>query len=379
MIPFILAAVGGYLIGDSMKDNQTFAKGGMVVTSIKDIPNFKQRLDEGKITYRGLGLGKLFDRFYDLAGETGTRIKVDGKEYFITNTEFDTFNRDSNGRLRIRFDAPARKGYADGGNIDSFEDYIQFEGKKIDYELFWNWDLGMNGEWEWNKLEFNGEDLYDSNIFSESQIKQIEKNIIKKINKETNRNYYADGGETDGDDMGIQFIDYKGKTIMFEPHFKEYFTNDIEFKSLAEAKKYIDAGSPDPSWQKFAYSQGLMADGGSVNDDGYVVYFGVFRGRGLTPVITEYYENLADAEKSVEEKKAKKEKGWKIKPLNKMPVNSEVRMGKDNPNYDKVENTIHSEERVTEFFKGKDSFYKKDFFWVKPQGYEWDNWQLVKK
>jgi len=30
MIPFILAAVGGYLIGDSMKDSQTFADGGMM-------------------------------------------------------------------------------------------------------------------------------------------------------------------------------------------------------------------------------------------------------------------------------------------------------------------------------------------------------------
>ena len=28
MIPFILAAIGGYLIGDSMKDSQKFADGG---------------------------------------------------------------------------------------------------------------------------------------------------------------------------------------------------------------------------------------------------------------------------------------------------------------------------------------------------------------
>ena len=30
MIPFILAAVGGYLIGDSMKDSEKFADGGMM-------------------------------------------------------------------------------------------------------------------------------------------------------------------------------------------------------------------------------------------------------------------------------------------------------------------------------------------------------------
>ena len=88
--------------------SNTFSKGGIVVTSIKDIPNFEQRNKENKITYRGLGLGKLFNDFYAIAGEDGTIIKVDGKEYFITDTEFNTFSRDSDGRMRIRFDAPNR-------------------------------------------------------------------------------------------------------------------------------------------------------------------------------------------------------------------------------------------------------------------------------
>ena len=166
---------------------------------------------------------------------------------------------------------------------------------------------------------------------------------------------------------------------MFEPHFKKYYSNDIEFDSLEKAKKYIDAGSKAPSWERSAYRSEIMADGGVAGKEGYVVYFGVFRGRGLTPVITEYHESLTDAEKSVEEKKAKKEKGWKVKALDKMPVNSEVRMSRDNANYKKVKETIQSEEKVNEFFKGKDSFYKKDFFWVTPDGYEWDNWELKKK
>lgn len=85
------------------------AKGGVVVTSIKDIPNFQERLDEGKITYRGLGLGKLWDDFYKVAGTSGTRIKVDKKEYFITDKEFDKFSRSADGKMRIRFDAPFRK------------------------------------------------------------------------------------------------------------------------------------------------------------------------------------------------------------------------------------------------------------------------------
>jgi hypothetical protein len=105
-------ADGGYFDGTIPKVSNymtTYGKGGMVVTSIKDIPNFKKNLDEGKITYRGLGMGKVYNDFYDIAGESGTRIKVDGKEYFITDTEFDTFSRGSDGKMRIKFDAPQRK------------------------------------------------------------------------------------------------------------------------------------------------------------------------------------------------------------------------------------------------------------------------------
>lgn len=95
----------------------SYAKGGLVVTSIKDIPNFKEELDAGRITYRGLGMGKLSKDFYKIAGEGGTRIKVKGKEYYITDSEFDTFSRDSSGKMRIKFDAPHRR-FAKGGNTD---------------------------------------------------------------------------------------------------------------------------------------------------------------------------------------------------------------------------------------------------------------------
>jgi hypothetical protein len=101
----------------------SMAKGGMVVTSVKDIPNFKERLKQGRITYRGLGMGKLANDFYKLAGTSGTRIKVDKKEYFITDEEFDMFSRDSDGKMIIKFEAPARKGYADGGFMNGvYED-----------------------------------------------------------------------------------------------------------------------------------------------------------------------------------------------------------------------------------------------------------------
>ena len=109
ILPYLLGIVGGYMIGDSTKENQLFAKGGIVVTKIKDIPNLNQKIQSGKVTYRGLGLGKLYDDFYDIAGQSGTRIKVDGKEYFITDEEFDKISRDKDGILKIKFAAPSRK------------------------------------------------------------------------------------------------------------------------------------------------------------------------------------------------------------------------------------------------------------------------------
>ena len=113
-----------YKDGGNLHSSEFYAKGGVVVTSIKDIPNFNEENEAGRITYRGLGMGKLSDDFYKVAGENGTRIKVNGKEYNITMTEFNTFSRDSSGKMRIKFAAPLRK-FADGGNLHSSEFYTE--------------------------------------------------------------------------------------------------------------------------------------------------------------------------------------------------------------------------------------------------------------
>jgi hypothetical protein len=118
------------VIEEAFYNVREFAKGGIVVTSIKDIPNFQERLDEGKITYRGLGIGKLYNNFYDVAGESGYRIKVDGKEYYITETEFNSFSRGSDGKLRVKFDAPYRK-FEDGGVLGQSDFDSLKKGDKI--------------------------------------------------------------------------------------------------------------------------------------------------------------------------------------------------------------------------------------------------------
>ncbi len=149
------------------------AKGGIVVTSIKDIPNFQEELEAGRITYRGLGLGKLYNDFYDIAGTAGTRIKVKGKEYYITDKEFATFSRGEDGKMRIRFDAPKRR-FAEGG-LAKVE--IVNEGEVFDDKKY----TAILGDFDFDGLP-NVDDLEPLNKSNKKQIEQLKfSNTFKEL------------------------------------------------------------------------------------------------------------------------------------------------------------------------------------------------------
>ncbi len=106
-----------------------YGEGGKIIaiTKISDIPNLQKKVDEGKVTYRGLGMGKLADDFSKASGgKSGNKIKVDGKEYYITDEDFNLLG----GIKKIRFSAPFRK-FEEGGavshneenEVDLFEEY----------------------------------------------------------------------------------------------------------------------------------------------------------------------------------------------------------------------------------------------------------------
>jgi hypothetical protein len=72
-------------------------------------------------------------------------------------------------------------------------------------------------------------------------------------------NFFDGGGE-------VEFIEYGDSEIMYEPNDKKYYANDMEFDTLKEAKKFIDSGEV-PYFIKDAYSKGLFAGGGKIEDE----------------------------------------------------------------------------------------------------------------
>jgi hypothetical protein len=199
-----------------MKDSQTFADGGDIDSELKVL---FEKMEKSLIS-------KDFNSFNNLSNKVHEISDADGlteKEYEV----WDSLREKENELILTAFLGKSK--FADGGTI-----------KEIDQKIF---------------------------MLLKDRNRANNKSMVSDINQKIDKLKYkrdsiileqkSEGGDIE-EDMSVQFIDYKDKTIMFEPHNKEYFTNDIEFKTLAEAKQYIDAGSPDPSWQKFAYSKGLM-------------------------------------------------------------------------------------------------------------------------
>ena len=70
----------------------------MKLSTREDLPRTTEELiNSDKVTYRGCGIGKNYGN---------TRIKVDGKEYMITDKLFEELG----GINKMRFAAPRRKG-----------------------------------------------------------------------------------------------------------------------------------------------------------------------------------------------------------------------------------------------------------------------------
>ena len=83
---------------------------------------------------------------------------------------------------------------------------------------------------------------------------------IKELMDYAKMNFVSKGGI-------VEYHDYKGVEIMYEPTYEEYFVNDLVFNSLEKAHKYIDSGEANetPTYIQNLYRRGAMAKGGGVS------------------------------------------------------------------------------------------------------------------
>jgi hypothetical protein len=114
------------------------------------------------------------------------------------------------------------------------------------------------------KKHKDGSPFFDIAIFKNKVEKE---NFVKDLkSKGYSKRKYADGDITDMG--GLQFIEYKGEEIMYEPTYKEYFFNERKYMSLESAKKAVEkavsGGGADQSHLRGAYSRGLFAKGGII-------------------------------------------------------------------------------------------------------------------
>lgn len=119
----------------------------------------------------------------------------------------------------------------------------------------------------------------------EKKIKGLE--IAKKMSK------FAKGGM-------VEFYDYKGVEIMYEPTYEEYFVNDLVFNSLEKAHKYIDSGEANkpPIYIENLYRKGAMAKGGSVDEQTYIDLFEDYENipAEVQMILDEYSESFEDGD-----------------------------------------------------------------------------------
>jgi hypothetical protein len=137
--------------------------------------------------------------------------------------------------------------FANGGDV---EDRDRFSSARM---------MGRDSQnWEQELKQYAGEDY-------KSLTPREREEIIADMQKDWHRNtHFAKGGEVENQNMDVQFIEYKGNEIMFEPHYKKYYANDVEFNSLKDAQKFLDSGKISNDIRG-AYRKGLFADGGETS------------------------------------------------------------------------------------------------------------------
>jgi predicted ABC-type ATPase len=235
-----------------------------------------------------------------------------------------------------------------------------------------------------------GEVVITRNAVSDNEKREFEgemltnREILSKINESGGGVSFENGGkidydcecdEEDDDDDDDKMSDGGELKISKGENNKYYWK--FTFKNGKEKKSFDEFNTSADAQRDFQYRSKYfkMADGGEVKNM-YVVFFSRMLNGKSVPRIYEMYNTKEEAQEYIESRKELGENGWKVKEAKDMPIYSMVNIVNQTKNIE-LSNFLHSKEKVDAFFNGKDSFYKKDYAWVKPYGYTWENWKLV--
>jgi hypothetical protein len=250
-----------------IRPSEKFAKGGQTA-SIGDsgIITDKNSMFVGKLALITGDLGNMYE--VRVGGRTtivkknGIKIIPDEETYYADGEEIYKLAEEMSDAYEVELEAVPNSDYDQYSHrassrvkktkksVKSIEEAVKIAKNFIDEN-----DLG-GGNFLPAKIYKNGKHIgfisYNGRVWNNDQSEMK----------------YAQGGEMESEDMEVQFIEYNGNEIMYEPHYKKYYANDVEFDSLKDAQIFLDSGKISSNIRG-AYQKGLFAKGGEIAQGNY--------------------------------------------------------------------------------------------------------------
>lgn len=242
-----------YMYGDSDWEQ----KEAMKTSKFKNLER-KLQLLETEYSKKYADGGSIYDEDFNGSGQLS--LKVDNEAVAKLDYDYDlesAFSEDLNGYKNEFYisNVETKKEFRGKGYAKRLIRQAIEKAKRLGVELIsLRRDSGMG-------CNYGSEyDNYLKKIYE--SIGFVEKNNDCVMILETKK--YADGGSIEPNSKEVQFIKYRDEEIMYDPIFQEFFVNDVMFKTLQEARAFIDKGAPMSDEIKDAYRRGLFKKGGNM-------------------------------------------------------------------------------------------------------------------
>lgn len=242
-----------YMYGDSDWEQ----KEAMKTSKFKNLER-KLQLLETEYSKKYADGGSIYDEDFNGSGQL--LLKVDNEAVAKLDYDYDlesAFSEDLNGYKNEFYisNVETKKEFRGKGYAKRLIRQAIEKAKRLGVELIsLRRDSGMG-------CNYGSEyDNYLKKIYE--SIGFVEKNNDCVMILETKK--YADGGSIEPNSNEVQFIKYRDEEIMYDPIFQEFFVNDVMFKTLQEARAFIDKGAPMSDEIKDAYRRGLFKKGGNM-------------------------------------------------------------------------------------------------------------------